>query len=107
MADEEEWSRKRLRAEGFLPLIKSSDLHAYGYQIVHWFSARRVRLKQEPSLVFEYVPATVGQKMGHAAQAPTPSAGRLTATTLNGQIAAHRAIGAPVRYQGAFSFLFE
>lgn len=79
-----------LKAE-YRPLIKSSDFHRYGYQVVTWFSAGRAKRGEPFETVFEYRPqARPGIPAGAA---------RYTARTLDEQIAVHRAIGAPVAHQ--------
>ena len=75
--------RVDLQRIGFRPVAKSSDLRAYGYQIVIWFDPREM---QE---LYEYVPQKVDPR---TKQAPGP---RVTVTTLAFQRIFHKAIGAP------------
>jgi len=76
--------REQLQSLGFRPVSKSSDLRAYGYQIVIWFDPREL---QE---LYEYVPQKDDPR---TKQAPGP---RVTVTTLAFQRIFHKAIGAPM-----------
>jgi hypothetical protein len=81
-------TREQLRKRGYRPIVKSSDLHAWGYQIVHWVNARDFA-----RVVYEYVPRPADPRNEHNRGRTLP---RLTASNYAKQVRAHRLIGAPV-----------
>jgi len=70
-------TRRRLIALGYRALCKSSDLFAYGYTVVHWYSV------QDHDEILEYRP--------HLSNRPVRYA-----TNYEEQVCVHRDIGAPI-----------
>ncbi|MBA4187568.1 MAG: hypothetical protein C0467_06070 [Planctomycetaceae bacterium] len=68
-------SREALVADGFVNLLKSTDLFRHGYSVSHW-----IKPAVPGSHLLEYVP--------RASKLP-----RLTATTYAEQVAIHEALG--------------
>lgn len=84
-------TRRELRRHGFRALAKSSDLFAYGYIVVEWFSPRMSRLGRD-SIVYEYVYRGNDPRNVHNRGRALP---RMTASTFAEQVEAHRVMGAP------------
>lgn len=89
-------NRSEMRAAGFRACAKSSDLFAFGYMIITWFSPSRAVKDEQPCVLVEYLPrkALNDPRVRHPIDL-----GRMTATTLDEQIAIHRRLGAPVNHQ--------
>lgn len=81
-------SREQLRAEGYRSVGKHSDLLAYGYQIIVWFSPRIRKETGDYAVVYEYAPYEYKQTKNLDAELR-----RMTATTIEEQQAVHAAIG--------------
>ena len=71
-------SREALKRGGYRSMLKSSDLHKYGYTVVHW-----IKPGKSESEILEYMP--------RLSKLP-----RVTAASYAEQAAIHRALGAPV-----------
>lgn len=87
-------TRPEMREEGFVPCFKSSDLFAYGYAVITWFSPRRATSSKPPCILVEYIPSVVD-----ARAVRRKDVGRVVASSLAEQIAFHESIGAPVDHQ--------
>lgn len=81
-------TREELDAQGFRPIIKSTDLFPHGYTVVHW-----IKPGVKASELLEYLPRVCRGETG----AGLP---RITLTTFADQAALHRAVGAKVTGSG-------
>lgn len=81
-------TRQQLRAEGYVAAGRYSDLLEHGYQIVAWVSPRLLDLGQ-PAVIYEYCPVNHGKQRFRLRRPQV----RMTARTLEEQLAAHAAIG--------------
>lgn len=82
-------TRADLQRDGFLSMFKSGDLHAFGWQIIHWMQPATKQY------VIEYVERLPGGRAGLS----------IIVTNYDEQAAFHRRIGANVvppgeRYDG-------
>jgi len=95
-------TRTELRDQGYCSIAKFSDLHAYGYQIVAWLSPR-LSTREWSAIVYEYKPAPCGKRDADGRWVDKTPLGagrpprRMTASTLEQQLAVHEYIGAPVQ----------
>lgn len=90
-AEEGGISRAELREQGYVSVLRHSDLQPWGYQIVVWVSARRIKDGSEPSMVYEYAPMGESKRKYNKGEVLQ----RMTASTVDEQEAVHKRIGVP------------
>ncbi len=88
-------TREELRALGFRAMSKSSDLLPWGYQVVVWFSPRVARQGGE-AVVYEYAPVDLDGTHARRRHNLGVELPRLTAATIEEQLAVHELVGAPI-----------
>jgi hypothetical protein len=89
----EAMTRKEMVRAGYRACAKSTDLYPWGYRIIEWFCPS-LAVKGEPCILVEYTPDVTDARAVRPA-----NIGRVICSTLDEQIAFHRAIGAPVNHQ--------